>query len=265
MIDKLKYLLKAKLFKTKWNNKGIFPYYQHKVYFPKDSIIFQRAISERIYEHENITIINALIKDNTTVFDVGANIGLMALPMLSTHKNIHVISVEPSPNSFPFLSKTQQNSMFKDRWSLINKAASNKMGRIKFQLAKQEYSAYESILDTNRTEFLNTIEVDCTTIDTIWEEQEKPKVSFIKMDIEGADLLALRGACNCIKQYKPIILMEWNKTNIVPFGLSNESLLNFVSEIDYSVYVLPYFTKCNTLSDLNLFIQLSENYLLVPN
>lgn len=265
MIDKLRYLLKVKLFKTTWNSKGVFPYYQHKVYFPKDSIIFQRAISERVYEHENIKIINALIKDNTTVFDIGANIGLMALPILSAHQNIKVISVEPSPNSFPFLSKTQQNSIFKDRWKLINKAVSDQVGRTKFQLARQEDSAYESILNTNRAEFVDTIEVDCTTIDTIWEELQKPKVSFIKTDVEGADLLALKGAKQCIETCRASILIEWNKNNIVPFGLSNENLLNFVKEINYSIYVLPYFSKCSTLSDLNLFIQLSENYLLVPN
>lgn len=265
MISNIKRYVKNKIFRTIWNDKGVFKYFQQQVFFPKNSIIFHRAISEGIYEKDNVRVINALIKENTTVFDIGANIGLMALPMLSRFENVNVVSVEPSPNSFPFLTKTHQNSSFKNRWILINKAASNEKGKINFQLANPNNAAYESILNTSRVNFVDSVEVECTTIDNIWEELGKPEVSFIKIDIEGADLLGLRGAITCITNCRPKILMEWNKINISAFDLSNKDLIDFVESLNYKIFALPYFAKCETVSDLNLLFQFDENFLLVPN
>lgn len=265
MISNIKQYAKNSIFRIIWNNKGVFPYFQHKVFFPKNSIIFHRAVTEGIYEKDNVKIINSLIKENTTVFDIGANIGLIAIPILSRFENINVVSVEPSPNSFPFLTKTHQNSSLKDRWTLINKAASNEKGTINFQLAKPNNAAYESILNTSRVNFVDSVEVECTTIDDIWENRGKPEVSFIKIDIEGADLLALRGGINCIANCKPKILIEWNKVNVIPFNLSNQDLLDFTKKIGYTIYASAYFTKCESISELNIFSAIDENFLLVPN
>lgn len=126
-------------------------------------------------------------------------------------------------------------------------------------------AAYESILNTNRATFINSVEVECTTIDKIWQEHKEPNISFIKIDIEGADLLALNGAKQCISTCKPVILMEWNEFNIVPFNVNNKDLLDFSKEINYTIFALPYFTKCETVRDLKLLYQFDENFLLVPN
>ena len=265
MINSIKKYTKKNIFKKIWNRKGAFPYYQQKTYFPKDSIIFQRAVAEGIYEQENVRIIDSLIKEKTTMLDIGANIGLMAIPALHSSKNIKVVSIEPSPNSFPFLFKTQQSSVFKDRWVLINKAVSDKIGKINFQLAKPKEAAYESILNTARINFIDSIEVECTTIDNIWSELDEAQISLIKIDIEGADLLALKGAKQCIDACKPYILMEWNKINIIPFNIENNDLLLFAKEINYTIYALPYFTKCENVNELNLLYQFDENFLLIPN
>ncbi|MDQ8004875.1 MAG: FkbM family methyltransferase [Pedobacter sp.] len=265
MIQIIKKIIKRTFFKWYWNLKGTFPYYKHQVYFPKNSVIFLRAIEEGIYEMDNVKILNNLVRDNTYTFDIGANIGLMAIPILSRNSNNHVISIEPSPSSFPFLSKTHKSSNFNKQWHLINKAVSNKSGTIDFQIATTENAAYESVMNTSRTNFINSIQVDCTTIDEIWNSFNNPEISFIKIDIEGADLLALHGGKECIKKCRPSILMEWNKINIIPFNLSNLDLLKFTTDIDYTIYALPYFSKCTTIKDLELLSKMDENFLLIPN
>jgi len=45
--------------------KGAFPYYGVKVYFPKNSLIFQLACEQSVYEHENIKMLLSLIKPDT--------------------------------------------------------------------------------------------------------------------------------------------------------------------------------------------------------
>ena len=265
MLSSIKKYIKAFISQPNWNRRGNFPYFNQKVYFPKNSAIFLKAMFEGVYEENNVNIIKKLVRDSTTVFDIGANIGLMAIPILDKFPNSTVISVEPSPNSFPFLSKTQNNSKFNERWIVVNKAISNTTGIVNFQLTAAENGAYESILDTKRSPIVDTISVNTTTIDALWIAQQKPEVSFIKIDIEGADLLALMGAKECIKHCKPHLLIEWNKTNIIPFGLNNQNLLNLAEEINYSIFALPHLTICNDLTTLNLLAQLGEDFLLSPN
>ena len=46
-------------------------------------------------------------------------------------------------------------------------------------------------------------EVKTVSIDDMVEEKNLPKVSFIKMDIEGAELSALHGATKTLRKYRP--------------------------------------------------------------
>jgi len=264
MIRIIKRYIKKNILGSIWNKRGNFSYFNQKIFFPKNSIIFKRTIEEGVYENENLMFIRQFVKHDSTMFDIGANIGLMAIPVLSMNKKIKVISIEPSPNTFPFLKKTHESSEYKKNWYLVNEAVSNEVGKVDFQLATPANGAYESMLDTKRSVFFNTIKVTCNTIDNIWNDFGKSNVSFIKIDIEGADLLALKGGIECINECKPVILMEWNQTNINPFNLSNKDLIEFATQIDYQVYFLPSLHKVDTYQDLNFYAAFDENFLLFP-
>jgi FkbM family methyltransferase len=264
MLNGIKKAIKLNIAQHYWNLKGSFKYYNQTVYFPKNSIIFKRAVKDGIYEHDILSFIIPLIKPNSEVFDIGANIGLIAVPLLTSEQSINLVSVEASPNSLPFLKKTNLASSYKDRWFIIDKAVSDKPGKIEFHLAGNDNGAYDSINDTKRASFVSKIEIDCTTIDAIWKNRNKPEVSVIKSDIEGADLLALFGGIECIKACRPSILIEWNLINIKPFELKNKDLFDFVQSINYVLYALPGVNKINCLSDLELLSNYTENFLLIP-
>ena len=265
MFDSIKKAIKLNIAQHYWNLKGSFNYYNQTIYFPRNSVIFKRAVQEGIYEHEVLGFIIPLIKPDTEVFDIGANIGIMAVPLLTSDKSIKVVSVEASPNSLPYLKKTHSMSPDKERWLIIDKAVSEKPGKVDFYLGSNDHGAYDSINDTQRISYVNKIEVDCTTIDAIWSSRGKPPVSLIKADIEGADLLALRGGKECIKACRPSILIEWNLINIKPFGLTNKDLFDFAQSVNYTLYALPRVNKIDTLNDLELQSNYTENILLIPN
>ncbi|MDB5146541.1 MAG: hypothetical protein JWQ57_561 [Mucilaginibacter sp.] len=249
------------------NKNGVFTYYGHRVFFPKDSEIFKIAMNEGgLYERENLRLIPLFLKPGTTLFDVGANIGLMAVPFLWNDPTIKVISVEASPNSLFYLNKTHAASLDKDRWMIIDKAVSDKPGEVDFHLSDNSNSAYDGLKNTQRVNIVNTIKVECTTIDKIWESQQKPDVSFIKIDIEGADILALKGGLNCINSCRPVILIEWNQINIKSYGFTNIDLINFVTEISYELYYLPELNRISNLVELNILCKKKyiENYMLIP-
>ena len=100
-------LAKRLLFGTAPFFRGRFRYYGQVVYFPLGSSTFERACEEGIYEREVTNLILALAKPGTTYFDVGANIGLLSVPVLSVCPTVKVVSIEASPDTLPFLRKTQ--------------------------------------------------------------------------------------------------------------------------------------------------------------
>ena len=219
-----------------------------------------------MYERENLKIITLFLVPGSTVLDIGANIGLMALPMLYSEPTVKVISIEASPNSLNYLTKTHSKSPYQNRWQIVSKAVGDEPGWVDFYLSESANGALDGLRNTERAVIVDKVKVECTTIDTIWQEFDQPKVSFIKIDIEGADLLALKGGLACIKQTRPVILMEWNQMNIKPFGFSNKDLLDFVNELRYELYYLPGPAKISSLVELNLRCKThyTENFLLMP-
>ena len=76
--------------------------------------------------------------------------------------------------------------------------------------------------------------VETITIDTFSEQKGLDKVDLIKMDIEGAEVPALAGAANTIKQHKPKLAIsvyhKWDDLLVIP------QLIHTIRD-DYSYYL----------------------------
>jgi len=55
---------------------------------------------------------------------------------------------------------------------------------------------------------------------------------LIHLDVEGYEFFALRGAIETIKQYKPIIVLEWLEHND-QFGVTSTEIINWLSNLGY--------------------------------
>lgn len=259
-----KEIIKQQVYKKYLNLVGVFRYFGEQVFFPKYSTTFKLAIRDGIYEHEILKFLVHFVKDDSVYLDIGANIGLMSIPVLAKNPSVKVLSFEASPSTFGYLKKTWDRSKYKDRWVVYNNAVSDSNMELDFFIAKDADGAYESMKDTKRVNFSGTIKVPGITVDTVWNDLNKPNVSVIKSDIEGADLLALRGATSCISECKPIIVLEWNNVNIEPFQFKNEDLMEFCKNLHYQCYALPSLISVDNVLELDLQNVVTENYLLMP-
>ena len=258
--------IKEKIYYRYLNRRGFFRFFGETVFFSKGSLSFEDVMKNGVYELDNIGFVQGNIIDGSTYLDIGGNIGLMSIPILKQFKSTKVVSIEASPNTFGYLKRTWEDSSVKDRWHLINSPISDIEGdQIDFYTSDSKNHAYESMRDTSRINFTEVIKLTTTTIDRIWIDLGKPTVSFIKSDIEGADLLALRGGKKCIEVCSPTILLEWNQQNIKPFGFKNTDLLLLCVEIGYRCYSLPYLNYISTDNELFQNALTTESFLLVPN
>jgi FkbM family methyltransferase len=136
------------------------------------------------------------------VLDVGANAGQYA-KMLRERVGYQglIISIEPNPD----LYKTLKNDSKSDnRWIVLELALSDINCKSLFKIMTDDQ--FSSLRDPNTEEYAGlveqntiktTIEVDCKTLDSIFEElqsQYKFTRPFLKMDTQGNDLSVIAGA-----------------------------------------------------------------------
>lgn len=134
-----------------------------------------------------------------TILDVGANIGLFARYVLdkdSLGEGTKVICIEPSLNCLPSLHKNLEETV-----TIIEKAVWSSSGVINF--IENDYAPGCSYVAGIGVPGDNTSEVEITTIDNIVNELNIENVDFIKMDIEGSEVEALKGAEQTIKSQVP--------------------------------------------------------------
>ena len=117
------------------------------------------------------------------------------------------------------------------KWDCHNVKIENKGLWHKKETIKFHKEGFSSCIDSEGDDFIETISLD------EYLENEKEPVTFIKMDIEGAELNALKGAEKIIKEHKPKLAISiYHKPEDI--WEIPDLLLNFVP--DYKFYIRHY-------------------------
>lgn len=244
---------------------GSFPYFRTRVYFPKNSCIFKMACEQGVYEINTLRVLQSLLRPETHYFDVGANIGLLSVPILVDQPNCTVVSFEASPTTAAYLQRTATESRFAFRWHVVPKAVGETVGDVTFHCHNPALGAYDSLANTARVSGpMEVIRVPMTTIDAVWTALGEPCISVIKIDVEGAEMKVLKGAANCLKQTRPSVLLEWNAANLVAHQQPATALLDFALANRYQVFEIQAMVPITDECTLRVHMTRGENFLLVP-
>ncbi len=243
---------------------GALPYFGTRVFFPRNAVIFEIACHEGIYERDLLTQIQGVITPESWYFDVGANVGFMSVPILYTRNDVNVVSFEPSPNSRGYLQRTWRESPWKERWRTVFKAVGDRAGETEFHVSNATHGGYDGIKWTRRAERIGTETVPMTTLDDEWRALGRPPVSCIKLDIEGAEMAALKGARELIQSLRPYIFLEWYDENFRCFASEPQDLLKTALEVGYEVVALPTVSVVQSLAVLLLHMRRTSSFVMVP-
>ena len=90
-------------------------------------------------------------------------------------------------------------------------------------------------LSSNKDDDFQKLKVSGITLDKYFLDNpiDDKKISFIKIDIEGAELLALKGARKTLIKHKPIIIIEVCSKHLKNFGYSVKDIYKFFNDINY--------------------------------
>ncbi len=244
---------------------GSFPYFGVRVHFPRRCLAFRAVCEQGIFEADNVRLLQNLCRPRSHVLDVGANLGLMAIPILASVSDVRVISYEPSPNSLPWLKQTIVECGFGSRWEVVEKALGVETGITKFSISHVRHGLFDGLKHTGRAPEKDQIDVELTTLDAEWQRMDNPPVSVIKIDVEGGEFAVLRGAIECIKHTRPFVMFEWNRQNVTSYGTKPDELLEFAQALQYSLHAVPSLVPIRNCIEFELHQTRTESFLLVPD
>jgi FkbM family methyltransferase len=264
-VNPLKHLAKRLLYAPPGKKDCVFPYFGAQAHFPAGAHVVLRAFEEGIFQEDLVQRICHALRPDSWFFDIGANLGLMSLPVLHFVKGSRVVSFEPSPNALPYLQRTcQEATGYQGRWSVVGKALAAQSGLADFYTAGGENSAFDGLANTGREGGRQKVTVAVSTVDAEWEALGKPAVTVVKMDVEGGELAVLQGATAFLAVCRPIIFCEWNGGNLAAHRCPEDSLFHWAQTAHYQLCSLPSLTPVLTPDHLRMCMRMSEEFVLLP-
>ena len=145
-----------------------------------------------------------------TFIDAGAHVGLYTLfaSRMVGERGV-VLAIEPSSREFERLAHNlQANTVQNVR--LRRAALSDRRSQARLTIAEARHSGHNTLglFAYEITRPAGTEVVPTERLDDIVREERLGRVDVIKMDLEGAELLALEGAREVLQRFRPLLLLE---------------------------------------------------------
>jgi FkbM family methyltransferase len=193
------------------------------------------TLSSDYYEKNDTQMMYNLIKNNSTVFDIGANIGWYSIGISAHKKNTNVYSFEPIPKVFGNL-KSNLKLNKSNQIKLFNYGFYNKKKTLTFYYYP-DASGYSSNIPFPGKKGFEKIECKLITLDEFVNKNKISKIDFVKCDVEGSELFVFQGGSKSIDRFKPIILSEISRINQSKFSSHPNDIIKFLKEKGYLCFI----------------------------
>jgi len=183
------------------------------------------------YEFEMKYLENQMQPGNVMV-DVGANLGIYSMiagKLVGDHGK--VLAFEPSFTTFEFLKKNQILNGLKNI-SCFPVALSDTAGTATLYHSSDIGSHSLGQIDGMG----NLEEIEMTTMDKVVATEGLERIDLIKIDVEGAEELVLKGAEMSIKRWRPTVIFERHINLPERLGLPADGAWNFLADLGYHFY-----------------------------
>jgi FkbM family methyltransferase len=170
------------------------------------------------------------------VVDIGANLGWYSLLAEQlAPRSVSIYAFEPDPGNFELLTENLRINRSR-QVTPVEQGVAARSGILELHRYKQGNLGRHSILPINAGE---KISVSMTTLDQFWAERglEGRRLRFIKIDVEGYELMALRGGCRVLAQC-PLLLAEYSPQYMRSGGLRPGELVEYLVDLAFQPHIL---------------------------
>lgn len=220
-----------KIIKTKDGRKLIFPLANGSYRFVYFIGSYEPAITE---------IFKKIIKKGDVCFDIGANVGwytTLFQKLVGETGEVHAF--EPMPQTFNFLKRNAELNKQFDNLTLNNLALGDVEKNIDLHIFPDLPDGHASISTFGHQNY-QTFSCPMITLDSYLAEKNISNVNLVKIDIEGAELMMLKGANKLFEQeVPPIFEIEMALATSKSFGYLPNDLIEYIkSKAEYDFYAI---------------------------
>jgi len=173
-----------------------------------DDLIQKRHVHGRFYEIEELEYIRTLLPPNSTVADVGANVGNHSLFFSQVCRAACVIAFEVNEEAIALLRRNV--AINRDEaidLSNVGCAVGNGSGFVKVK-------SKGSLHNLGSATFVACPDVSGYRTEALDKLLDSRDVDFIKIDVEGMEFDVLEGALETIRRSRPILFVEVRKNDL---------------------------------------------------
>jgi FkbM family methyltransferase len=208
-----------------------------KLYVPKNDPQVGRTIYlSRMWESQVTDLFLRNLRKGDVFVDVGGNIGyfsMLAASRVGSHGR--VFTFEPFSQNVKLLHLSRQANAF-EQIEIFPIAAS--LGRNLYLYDNLGTNGYISPLSDDFRAVMQSTVVFSLSVDELLKDVGR--VDFMKMDVEGAEHLVLRGARNLVERHQPVIVTEFAPPTIK--NVSGASPIDFLKLLlvspEYKLFIL---------------------------
>jgi FkbM family methyltransferase len=157
--------------------------------------------------------------------DAGANVGSYTLWM--AERGADVLALEPDPEACAYLRENVALNGYPVKVLQLALAASS--GMLKFTIGLDSQNHLASNGDDGSMHF-----VQASTLDTLVGSRV---VAGVKLDVEGAELLALQGARRALAEQRiKLLQLEWNECSLAVTGRDRRPVATLLESFAYGLF-----------------------------
>lgn len=195
-----------------------------------DWLIGARIWLRRSYEKYVADVMRPLLKPGDVMLDLGANVGYFTLLGASrVGDRGHVLAFEPSAGNCALIEASARENGFKNI-VLYQKAVGERAGTVGFE----PEDSNGKILRGARND---KTRVEMVALDECLSAQAR--VDLVKMDIEGAEALALAGMTRLLTRFHPVLFSEFHPAALAETSqIQPEAYLGALRALGYQLFVI---------------------------
>lgn len=178
------------------------------------------------YEPDVAMLVDALLSEGSTFFDIGSNWGYFSLYAASNRKHLTVHAFEAMPSTYRDLVRCIEQAGVGEMVTCHSLALSSASGEAFIELPDGLHSGLATVSQTSGTVKIATRRLD---------EMKLPAPRLIKMDVEGHELEVMHGARELLVSERPFVVFENKSSEVAPEKTLEP--LDFLIGLGYRLYL----------------------------
>ena len=209
-------------------------------------LVFEWAyfVYKRYLEAPELRLLQSYVPPGSCVIDVGANIGFFSAMSANwvTESGL-VLSIEPAPENLTRLRKRVRHLGIEGWVKIVSAVAADQVG-FRNLIINPDHPGDHRLGDCGE-------QVAAETLDHLADIHSNFKVSLVKVDVQGAEEIVLRGGEQLLSRDHPALMIEVDDAHLREFGSSALELTDYLASQGYAPYrVEPERAKSIDMAEL---------------